>query len=53
MEGVDLVDTLAVVQAGVVGALVRIQLAELALVALADQRGTGTGGRWIVRQRLK
>lgn len=41
MEGVDLVDTLAVVQAGAVGALVRIDLAELPLVAWPISKGGG------------
>lgn len=42
VEGVDLVDTLPIVQAGVVGALVSIDLAEQSLVAfnqLAGEQG--------------
>jgi len=46
VEGVDLVDTVAVVQAGAVGALVRIDLAELPLVTWPISKG-GPGGRWI------
>lgn len=41
VEGVDLVDTPAVVHAGVVGALVRIDLAELPLVAWPISKGGG------------
>lgn len=41
MEGVDLVDTLAVVQAGAVGAFVRIDLAELPFVAWPISKGGG------------
>lgn len=39
VEGVDLVDTLAVVQAGAVGALVRIDLAELPFVTWPISKG--------------
>lgn len=46
VEGVDFVDTLAAVQAGAVGALVRIDLAELPLVAWPISKG-GPRGRWI------
>lgn len=45
-ERVDLVDTLAVVQAGAVFALVRIDLAHLPLVAWPISK-EGPGGRWI------
>lgn len=41
VEGVDLVDTLAVVQAGAVGALVRIDLAELPFVTWPISKGDG------------
>lgn len=44
VEGVDLVDTPAVVHAGVVGALVRIDLAELPLVAWPISKGGGEKG---------
>lgn len=43
-ESVDLVDALAVVEAGAGGALVRIDLAELSLVAWPISR-RGAGGR--------
>lgn len=41
VEGVDPVDTLAVVQAGAVGALVHIDLAELPRVAWPISKGGG------------
>lgn len=47
MEGVGLVDTLAAVHAGAVGALVRIDLAELPLVAWPiSEGGEGGWGGW-------
>lgn len=46
VECVDLVDTLAVVQAGAVGALIRIDLTELPFVTWPISKG-GPGGRWI------
>lgn len=48
VEAVDLVDTHAVVEAGAVGALVRIDLAELPLVTWPISKG-GPGGRGEVR----
>lgn len=51
-EGVGLVDTLAVVQAGAAGALVRIDLAEIPLVAWPISKG-GPGGRRIGDARLE
>lgn len=45
MEGVDLVDTLAAVQAGAVGALVRIDLAELPFVTWPISKGGPRGRR--------
>lgn len=49
VEGVDLVDTLAIVQAGAVGTFVCIDFAEFPFVTWPISKG-GPGGRWIVKK---
>ncbi len=54
VEGVDLVDTLAVVQAGADGALVRIDLAELSLVTWPISKGrTRREMDWLERDTVR